>query len=362
MRLTYLLLCLASFAHASPQPTEVLSLMERVADYQLAHPSKHAPTDWTQAAGGAGMMALAAISPHPKYRDAMLAMAEANHWQPGPRPYHADDLAIGQAYAELALMQHDPKLIAPLRQRLDAILAHPSRVKSLDFRQPYDKATEQWSWCDSLFMAPPVWLDMYAITGDDRYLNFAVDNWWRTTDYLYDPGAHLYFRDSTYFTRREANGQKIFWARGNGWVMAGLARVLEKLPPDHPARPRFEQLFRDMSEAVLNAQQDDGLWRASLLDPEHYPLKETSGSAFFTYALAWGVNHHLLDAAKFKPAIFKAWTALAACVDKDGKLTHVQPIGSDPKTFPENSTEVYGVGAFLLAGSEIYRMQGSAAR
>jgi unsaturated rhamnogalacturonyl hydrolase len=335
---------------------DVLSVMQRVADWQLAHPSLHPTTDWTQAAGDAGMMALVGISGDSKYRDALLAMGEANGWKPGPRLYNADDLAIGQAYAGLYFLYRDPKMIAPLRSRLDAILSAPPNVESLDFHQPNDQVTQLWSWCDSLFMAPPVWMQLFAATGDERYLDYAVKNWWRTTDYLYDPSEHLYFRDSTYFDRRETNGKKIFWSRGNGWVMAGLVRILQLLPANHPSRARFERLFQEMAETILADQQPDGLWRASLLDPDSYRLKESSGSGFYAYALAWGVNQGLLDGAKFKPAIRKAWTALVDSVNAEGKLTHVQPIGSDPKTFADDSTEVYGVGAFLLAGSELYRM------
>ena len=349
-----------SMAAESPNqrltPVDVLSVMERVADWQLAHPSVHSSTEWTQSAGDVGMMALSGISGNPKYRDALLAIGEANGWKPGPRMYHADDLAIGQAYAGLYSLYRDPKMIAPVRARLDAILSAQSQVQSLDFRQPYDQVTQLWSWCDSLFMAPPVWMQLFAATGDERYLDFAVKNWWRTTDYLYDPVEHLYFRDSTYFDRREANGKKVFWSRGNGWVMAALVRMLQLLPANHPSRARFQQLFQEMAEKILTAQQPDGLWHSSLLDPQSYPLKEASGSGFYAYALAWGVNQGLLDGAKFKPAVRRAWTALADCVDAEGKLTHVQPIGADPKTFADDSTEVYGVGAFLLAGSELYRM------
>src|SRR5580700_2199532 len=337
-------------------PADVLSVMERVADWQLAHPSVHSSTEWTQSAGDVGMMALAGISGDPKYRDALLAMGEANGWKPGPRIYHADDLAIGQAYAGLYFLYRDRKMIAPLRTRLDAVLSAPPAVQTLDFHQPYDQVSQLWSWCDSLFMAPPVWMQLFAATGDERYLDFAVKNWWRTTDYLYDPGEHLYFRDSTYFDRRETNGKKVFWSRGNGWVMAGLVRVLQLLPTNHPSRARFQRLFQEMAETILGDQQPDGLWRSSLLDPDSYPLKESSGSGFYVYALAWGVNQGLLDATKFKPAINKAWTALVSSVDAEGKLTQVQPIGSDPKTFADDSTEVFGVGAFLLAGSEVYRM------
>jgi rhamnogalacturonyl hydrolase YesR len=337
------------------EPLPVLAAMQRVADWQLAHPSSHKTTDWTQGAGDAGFMALAGISGDAKYRDAMLAVAESNHWEPGPRKYMADDQCVGQLYTELYFLYRDPRMITPMRERFDAILANPPAVQSLDFSQP-GHGQERWSWCDSLFMAPAAWVRLYAATDDERYLDFAVTNWWRTTDYLYDTNEHLFFRDSTYFDKREANGEKVFWSRGNGWVMAGLVRMLQYLPMNHPDRPRFEQMFKDMADTILACQQTDGLWRSSLLDPQTYPLKETSGSGFYTYALAWGVNQGLLDRARFEPAVRKGWTALIDCVDADGKLTHVQPIGADPKNFPPESTEVFGVGAFLLAGSEVYRM------
>ncbi|HTB83012.1 MAG TPA: glycoside hydrolase family 88 protein [Candidatus Sulfotelmatobacter sp.] len=337
-------------------PQSVLDVMQHVADWQLANPSAHKTTEWTQGAGYAGMMALAGISGDTKYRDAMLAMAATNEWKPGPRRYHADDQCVGQTYAELYFLWRDPKMLAPLRERFDDILEHPSAAPNLDFKQPDRKALELWSWCDSLFMAPPAWVRLSAVTGDTKYMDFAVKNWWRTSDFLYDKDEHLFFRDSTYFKKTEANGKKVFWSRGNGWVMGGLVRVLQYLPMNHPDRPRFEQQFADMAAAVLKCQQPDGLWRASLLDPDSYPLKETSGSGFYTYALAWGVNQGLLDRTQYEPAVRKAWAALVGCVDTDGKLTHVQPVGADPKKFDESGTEVYGTGAFLLAGSEVYRM------
>jgi len=337
------------------RPMPVLVAMQRVADWQLSNPSAHPPTDWTQGAGYAGLMALAEISGDVKYRDALRAVGETNEWNPGPRKFHADDQCVGQTYAELYFLFREPRMITPLQERFDAILANPPKNTSLDFAQP-GHGQDNWSWCDSLFMGPPVWVRLSAATGDDKYLNYAVANWWRTTDFLYDRDEHLFFRDSTYFKRTEANGKKVFWGRGNGWVMGGLVRVLQYLPMNHPERPRFEQLFKDMSDKLRTCQQADGLWRASLLDPDSYPLKETSGSGFFTYALAWGVNQGLLDRATFEPAVRKAWSALVACVDVDGKLTHVQPIGADPKKFAESSTEIYGVGAFLLAGSEVYRL------
>jgi unsaturated rhamnogalacturonyl hydrolase len=334
----------------------ILNAMEQVGDWQLANPSPHKTTDWTQGALYTGMMALGGISGDPKYLDAMLRMGETNQWKLGPRRYDADDHCVGQAYAELYLRFGDSRMLGALRQGFDAILANPSTATSMEFKKPTAKPRELWSWCDSLFMGPPTWARLYAATGDARYLEFAATNWWQTSDYLYDKGEHLYFRDSTYFTKQEANGKKVFWGRGNGWAMGGLVRVLQVLPNNHPSRERFVQQYRDMSNKLLTCQQEDGLWRASLLDPQSYPLKETSASAFYTYAFAWGINQGLLDRAKFGPAVEKGWRALVACVKPDGKLTHVQPVGADPKKFDEDATEAYGVGAFLLAGGEMYRM------
>jgi unsaturated rhamnogalacturonyl hydrolase len=150
-------------------------------------------------------------------------------------------------------------------------------------------------------MAPPTWLRLYAATDDTRYLDFAVTNFWRTTDFLYDKDEHLFFRDSTFFKKTEANGKKIFWSRGNGWVLGALVRTLQFLPMNDPSRPRFEQLFKDMAAKILSLQQADGMWRASLLDPDNYPTPEASGSALFTYGLAWGVNQGLLDRATLNP-------------------------------------------------------------
>jgi len=333
----------------------VLTAMQRVADWQLAHPIMLRPTGWICSVGDVGMMALAGISGDPKYRDAMLAKAETNAWtlpQYGGRKYHADDQCFGQVCAELYFLYRDNRMIAPMREHFDWILANPAPPQN---RDP-SLGDDQWNWCDALFMAPPAWTRLYAATGDERYLDFAVTNWWRTTDYLYSTNDHLFFRDSTFFSKSETNGAKVFWSRGNGWDFAAIVRMLQYLPMNHPDRPRFEQLFKDMAGKILSVQQPDGLWRASLLDPVDFPMPEASGSAMFTYGLAWGVNQGLLDKATYEPAVRKAWPALVGCVDADGKLTHVQPAGSAPVEFAADSTAPYGGGVFLLAGSEVYRM------
>jgi rhamnogalacturonyl hydrolase YesR len=337
----------------TPAPTAVLALMEKAANWQLAHPTDYPADDWTEAVGDAGFMALAGVSGNTTYRDAMVAMGHKNRWRLGPSLYHADDQAVGQTYAELYQELRDPAMIAPMRTQFDGIIQEP-RDGTLDFLVP--GVLMRWSWCDSLFMGPPAWARLSAVTGDPRYLEFAITRWWRTSDYLYDKEEHLFFRDSRYFGQREANGKKVFWGRGNGWVIGGLARMLQYVPSNHPSRARFEQQYREMAERVLGLQQPDGLWRASLLDPDSYPAMETSGSGLYTYALAWGLNQGLLPKDRYGGAVRRAWRALASHVTAEGKLTHVQPIGADPRRFDPQSTDVFAVGALLMAGSEVYRM------
>jgi len=334
----------------------VLPLMERAADWQLANPGRWKPHEWHNGAFYAGVMALARVSESPRFREAMVRVGEKQQWQPGPRVYHADDHCIAQMYAELYLADRDAGKIVPTKERFDWILAHP-KDDNLEFdRTKNPDRTDRWSWCDALFMAPPAWARLWQATGNPVYLDFAVTKWWVTSDFLYDKEERLYFRDSSIFALQEKNGRKIFWSRGNGWVLGGLVRMLEVLPADHPSRPRFVQQFREMAEKIMTLQQADGFWRASLLAPESYPMQETSGTGFFCYAFAWGVNQGLLDRARFEPAARRAWAALAGCVQADGRLTHVQPVGHTPVTFDPTSTEPYGVGALLLAGSEMLRL------
>ena len=355
------LLALPRLVAADQGTDPVLTLMERAADWQLAHPDSDRkegqPDGWVNAAFYAGVMALSHESASPRFHDAMVRMGEANHWQPAARTYHADDLAVTQTYLELYLQDRDPRMLAPTQARFDFILAHPKTggLEMDKVKNPHGQ--DRWSWCDALFMAPPAFARLTKATGNPAYLEFALREWAATSDYLYDRDEHLFFRDSTLFARTEKNGRKIFWARGNGWVLAGLARLLDYLPADHPARPRLEQQLREIAAKVLSLQQPDGFWRSSLLDPASYTMQETSGTGFYCYAFAWGINRGLLERAAYEPAVRRAWAALAGCVEADGKLTHVQPIGFTPVTFDPGSTQPFGVGAFLLAGSEVRRLK-----
>lgn len=324
---------------------DVGKAMKLVADWQLGRMPAEAQYDWTWAALYDGFMGVPDSIAGDKYKQAMLDLANKLNWQPGPRVEHADDQAVGQMFMEQYFIHKDPKMMDPMRARLDEEIATPD-----------NPSKPLWWWCDALFMAPPVFADMAKATGDKKYLDFMDREWKITTDLLYDKNKHLYSRDASYLDKHEKNGEKLFWSRGNGWVMGGIVRVLQQLPKDSPLRPKYIALLKEMSAEMLSIQGKDGLWRPGLLDADSYPLPEISGSAFVTYALAWGVNEKILDRKTYWPAVQKAWAGMLTHVYADGRLGCIQPVGAAPGAYTETTSYVYGVGAYLLAGSEIYRV------
>jgi rhamnogalacturonyl hydrolase YesR len=334
-------------------PAAILSLLERATDWQLAAPYKRDPRGWEIAPFYMGALEVARLSSSPRFHQAIVERFEKLAFETAPRDYNADDHAITQAYAELQRRTGDSRKMAPSLALFERLLAKPSRAR-LDWGTP--GVYNRWSWCDALFMAPPSWLDAHLLTADPRHLEFANREWWATTELLYVPSDGFYARDQSFLDLREPNGRRLYWSRGNGWVVAGLARVLSRFPRDHADYPRYVDLYRQMMAATLTSQQADGLWRPGLLDPDAHRALEVSGSAFFAYALAWGINHGFLDRAAAEPAVRRAWNALAACVREDGKVEHIQPIGASPEGFNPTHTDAFGVGAFLLAGAEVHAL------
>jgi rhamnogalacturonyl hydrolase YesR len=336
---------LATGLSTATNPEAVKSAMRKVADWQTARILDTPSQDWTFATLYMGMLSASDTLKDPKYHDVVLKVAEHFHWNLGPRLAHADDQAIGQAYLWLYREKPARERIAPLRQQFDRVMQVPD-----------DTAKPVWWWCDALFMAPPVWAGLAAATHDPKYLAYMDHEWRITNGLLWDPQARLFSRDRAYLSRHEKNGAKLFWSRGNGWVMGGLAGVLNVLPEDDPRRAFYVDKLQQMAGAVAKIQGPDGLWRAGLLDPQDYALPETSGSAFFVYALAWGINHHLLDPAIYRPIVDRGWAGLVKNVYSDGRLGSVQPVGEAPGAYTAGASSVFGTGAFLLAGTEVSRL------
>ena len=336
---------MASHLSTALKKKDIASILRKVADWQLHRVQGHDSQDWTFAALYAGFMALPPAVNGNAYQQAMLSVGDHFQWRLGPRPEHADDQAIGQTYLELYETFHRPQMLAPTRDSMDALTKHSD-----------DPGKPLWWWCDALFMAPPVLADLSRISKNERYLDFMDREWWITSGLLYDPHQHLFSRDETFLNKREANGAKVFWSRGNGWVMAGLVRVLQAMPANYKDRQRYVTQLQQIAQATAAVQGSDGLWRPGLLDADSYPLPEVSGSAFIAYAMAWGVNNGLLDRDVYAPVIRNAWAGMLGHVYEDGRVGCIQPIGAAPGQFTKTSSYVYGVGAFLLAGSEIYKM------
>ena len=361
------MLCLA-FAVGQLQAKDYLTfskldtknVMRKVADWQISaftYHQEHNDLDWTNAVLYRGMVDWAKMSEkqdgYTGYFDWLKRIGRRNHYQMNKSMYHADDIAVGQAFLELYQKYGDKRMLWPVQARTDFVVANPAECPML-INYSDIRTTDRWTWCDALFMAPPVYARMYNITGNKKYLEFMDKEFRNTYNYLYDKEEHLFYRDGRYFDQRENNGKKVFWGRGNGWVLGGLVDLLNLLPKKSSYRPFYEQLFKEMCARVIETQSTDGYWHASLLDPASYPSPETSATGFMVYALAYGVNAGYLNREQYLPFIEKGWQAMLDAVDAQGKLCYVQPIGADPKKVTRSMTEVYGVGAFLMAGCQIY--------
>lgn len=346
-----------------PVAKDIKSVMTRIADWQVKTPLTHTGADWTNGALYAGMAEWAKIAGDDKYYNWLVEMGDKNGWtymhRKDPRGrYHADDYCVGQMYIELYRKYKDSGMISPLRTYFDEILRNPSKVgMEFVFKDTY-WATERWSWCDALFMGPTVWAKMANVTGERKYLDFMFNEFKATTDYLYSREDKLYFRDSRYFAQTEANGAKMFWGRGNGWVFASLPIIIMELPAEYENKAYFENIFKEMGAKIISLQDEKGYWHASMLDPASYPNPEMSATGFFVYGLAWGINNGYLDKKTYMPVVMKGWNAMKDAVWPDGKVGWIQPIGENPKNVTREMTEVYGVGAFLLAGTELIKLAG----
>ena len=314
---------------------------------------------WLMGTMAIGMTEWGLIDGNDKYLDFIVDEAEKFNYGVEVRIFDADDYCIGQAYLELAEKYPNKVDLKPLQERLDYIYENwPTVHKKAD---PACETLEshcrvRWTWIDALFMGAPVWTHMAKTTGDDKYLKFAEYEFWASVNRFIDKEEGLLYRDSRFVDRPDPWGKKVFWSRGNGWVFASLARILETLPETSEKRADYEKLMVTMARALVKCQQPSGAWHPSLLHPERYNMPENSGGAFFVYGMAWGINNGVLDAKEFMPAINKAWPALTESIYADGRFGYVQPSGFDPRWVKKEETDVYGVGAFLLACSELYKL------
>lgn len=360
-----LLLCFGtaqSYGQANT-PKEVIEIIHKVNHYWQTKNPVHGRSFWDNAAYHTGNMEAYFLTKEPAYLNYSQAWAVHNEWKGAKEADQAkwkysygesdeyvlfgDYQICFQTYADLYNIAPDEKKIARARQ-------------VMEYQMSTDK-NDYWWWSDGLYMVMPVMTKLYKITGNPLYSEKLHEYLDYADGIMYDAQAGLYYRDAKYVypKHKSANGKKDFWARGDGWVLAGLAKVLQDLPVADPYRPKYVERLQAMAKAVAACQQPQGYWTRSMLDPDHAPGAETSGTAFFTYGLLWGMNNGLLDKQTYQPVVEKAWKYLTTvALQPDGKVGYVQPIGE--KAIPgqvvdANSTANFGVGAYLLAACEMVR-------
>ena len=339
-----------------PSDKVIEKSMLKAYKWQQKNPN-HVLNDWTNGAYYIGITKAYQETGNKQYLKGLTEMAEYLNWMPKERWYHADDITICQSYI---YMKEDGVEGANLQPTVDVL----NRVMTEEYDWKNEIKPIYWWWCDALFMGPPVFVHYGVMTGEDKYLEASDRLYKECYDLLFDKEESLFARDMKYQWKgdkdylKEANGEKIFWSRGNGWVIGGLALLLQQMPEDYKNRDFYEDLFKTMAAKLKSIQPEDGMWRSSLLDPDAYPHGEVSGTGFNTYAFLWGINNGLLDKDEYLPAAMKAFNGLMDCQQKGGKIGWVQPLGADPKrNFSADSWEVYGTGAYLLAGSEMMKLK-----
>jgi len=326
-------------------PTSVITTMRRMADWQIYAIGNSQDESWQGATFFDGLMALYQATGNSEYLNRAVSWGTANNWTPATPQSDPNNQNAGQAFLEMYLLQPSAtQRLATTKNVIDSVMAQGGTGQ------------QTWWWADSLFMAPPTFARLGNATGDASYFSF-MDKWyWDSANYLIDPASNLFWRDSSFFNYTCPNGQKMFWSRGNAWVAAGIVRILEFLPDNHPDRPKFITLLQKMAAALAPLQRPDGYWSSCLTDVADYPEPETSGTAGLVYAMAWGINNGMLDAAKYTPVVQKGWNALVNAVQPSGALGWVQPPGSQPGPSSASDSSTYGTGLALLAGSEVAKM------
>jgi len=361
---TMLLLVVGNPIQAS-ESQDVVNLIVKVNDYWQAHNTPYCRGFWDNAAYFTGNMEAYKLTGKAEYYAYSDKWCRHNEWK-GAKSNdkknwkyawygEGDDFVLFGDWQICFQTYIDMYNLVPA----DYKVARAKEVMSYECNHP---DTHFWWWADALYMVMPVMTKMYNLTGDVMYLDKLYENFAWSDSLMWDKDAQLYYRDGKYIwpkVKTSCDGGKSFWARGDGWVLAGLAKVLADMPKDYRHRDIFVERFRELAEGVARCQREGGYWSRSMLCEEDAPGPETSGTAFFCYGMEWGVNHGYLDKATFGPVIEKAWKYLATkALQADGSIGYVQPIGEKPdptKTVNEKSQAPFGTGAWLLAACERVR-------
>jgi rhamnogalacturonyl hydrolase YesR len=333
------------------QTEEILPLLHRVNNWQIANP-RMKPNDrnWERGTWHTGVMAAYKATGDEKFLQQAMAWGKQHQWMVGTESSGANKLFCVETWAECYFVKQDKAMLAPSIEWLGTAAKNSpagAKVWYLEGGRRY---------ADSLYGACTLAM-LSKATGDKKYLAYTHDFFWDVQAELFDKDDGLFYRDKRFIGQQTKNGKKVFWSRGNGWVLGGIVRILEYLPEDDPQRPRYVELLKTMAAAIAKRQGADGLWRPNLADPDDAPMPESSGTGFFCYGIAWGINHGLLDRATYEPIVRKAWAGLVKSVSADGQVQWGQPVGDRPVSLQQSQTHEYVTGTFLLAGSEMLKLK-----
>ncbi|MFN8241530.1 MAG: glycoside hydrolase family 88 protein [Bacteroidales bacterium] len=314
---------------------------------------------WTRGVYYEGLMSLYKLNPDPSYLQYAVSWGEFHKWglRNGTRTRNGDDQCCGQTYIDLYLLDKSKaERIKDIKTCIDNMLA--------------TEKIDDWTWIDAIQMAMPVYARLGQLLDDEKYFDRMFEMYMHTKTKqggsgLYNPADHLWWRDKDFTPPyKEPNGEDCYWSRGNGWVLAALVRTIDCLPEKSIYRKEFLTTYKEMVDALIACQRPDGFWNVSLHDANHFGGKELTGTSLFVYGIAWGVNKGVLPKKKYMAAIDKAWDGLVRdCVHPNGFLGWVQGTGKEPKDGQpvgyDNvpNFEDFGLGCFLLAGSEMYRLK-----
>lgn len=343
---------------------EVKDVIRKANTYWQTNNPAEVRSFWDNAAYHTGNIEVYKLLKDQKMLDYSIRWAEHNDWkgatEADPAKWKYKNYGEGQDFVLFGDWQICFQTYIDL-YNLAADEKKVARAKEVMGYEADSKANDYWWWADALYMVMPVMTKMYKLTGDTKYLRKLYDNILYSDSIMLDTETGLYFRDGRYVYpkhKTEAD-KKDFWARGDGWVLAGLAKVLQDLPETYVRQPFFVEKFTNLARGVAKLQQPEGYWTRSMMDPQQAPGPETSGTAFFCYGLLWGVNNGYLQKKEFAPVIEKAWKYLTEmALQESGKVGYVQPIGDRAipgQVINADSQQNFGVGAFLLAACEYCR-------
>lgn len=351
-----------------PSRADILVQMEKVNDWFMKrHPDptvksfgkgKYRTSNlWTRSVYYEGLLALYGICPKKAYYDYTLQWCQFHEWTPrnGSQDHDADNYCCSQIYIDMYRLAPSSEKLAQVISNCNMYLNTPDN--------------SDWWWIDAIQMGMPVFAKLGKTTGNEAYWDKAHQMYMYTRD-SFDGGMWnakdgLWWRDMDFNPPyKTPQGKQCYWSRGNGWVVAALCRVMDELPEDHLYYKQYKQDLLDMLKSLKGRVREDGTWNCSLDDPEDFGGMEVTGTSLFVYGMAWAVRHGYVKAEEYMPVITKAWNSMIknAVHQDDGMLGFQQGTGKEPK---ESQPTLYdkipdfddfGIGCFLLCGSEVYKL------